>query len=206
MRSCLYEGFIMHRRLDPVLHSFRYRLFLVFVDLAEVDSLFGRRGVWSTVCFRQACLNRPRPLASVEAFPHLRRANMAAFKRGDMPPELARLRERLLSWRSARKRGARVPPALWKAAAKLAAVHGVGRTSKVLRLAFYTLKDQVEQVARHESRGDAPPTFVELHAPAATGECQAEFESRSGAKIRVQWSGGAVVNLTELVRTWLESP
>lgn len=48
MRSCLYEGLVQHRRLDPVAHSFRYRLFLVFVDLAELDSLFGRRGVWST--------------------------------------------------------------------------------------------------------------------------------------------------------------
>lgn len=48
MRSCLYEGVVQHRRLGPVEHFFRYRLFLVFVDLAEVDSLFGRRGVWST--------------------------------------------------------------------------------------------------------------------------------------------------------------
>ena len=47
MRSCLYEGVVQHRRLDPVAHSFRYRLFLVFVDLAELDSLFGRRGIWS---------------------------------------------------------------------------------------------------------------------------------------------------------------
>lgn len=45
MRSCLYEGVVQHRRLDPVEHSFRYRLFLVYVDLAELDSLFGRRGV-----------------------------------------------------------------------------------------------------------------------------------------------------------------
>ena len=48
MRSCLYEGLVRHRRLDPVAHSFRYRLFLVYVDLAELDLLFGRRGVWST--------------------------------------------------------------------------------------------------------------------------------------------------------------
>lgn len=47
MRSCLYEGEVRHRRLEPVEHSFRYRLFLVFVDLAELDSLFGRRGIWS---------------------------------------------------------------------------------------------------------------------------------------------------------------
>ena len=48
MRSCLYEGVVQHRRLDPIKHSFRYRLFLVYVDLAELDSLFGRRGIWST--------------------------------------------------------------------------------------------------------------------------------------------------------------
>lgn len=48
MRSCLYEGVVQHRRLDPIEHSFQYRLFLVFVDLAELNSLFGRRGVWST--------------------------------------------------------------------------------------------------------------------------------------------------------------
>ena len=29
-------------------HVFRYRLFLVYVDLAELESLFGRRGLWST--------------------------------------------------------------------------------------------------------------------------------------------------------------
>ena len=48
MRSCLYEGVVRHQRLTPVEHSFRYRLFLAFVDLSELDSLFGRRGCWST--------------------------------------------------------------------------------------------------------------------------------------------------------------
>ena len=48
MNSCLYEGTVRHRRLTPVEHAFRYRLFLVYVDLAELDELFGRHGVWST--------------------------------------------------------------------------------------------------------------------------------------------------------------
>ena len=48
MRSCLYEGTIRHRRFTPVQHSFSYRLFLVFVDLAEMETLFGRYGLWST--------------------------------------------------------------------------------------------------------------------------------------------------------------
>lgn len=48
MRSCLYEGTVRHRRFLPVEHSFAYRLFLIYVDLAELDSLFGGRGLWST--------------------------------------------------------------------------------------------------------------------------------------------------------------
>lgn len=48
MKSCLYEGIVRHRRLTPVPHAFRYRMFLVYVDLSELESLFGRRGVWST--------------------------------------------------------------------------------------------------------------------------------------------------------------
>lgn len=47
MRSCLYEGMVRHRRFTPVEHSFRFPLFLVYVDLDELDSVFGRRGLWS---------------------------------------------------------------------------------------------------------------------------------------------------------------
>lgn len=48
MRSCLYEGTVRHRRFMAAEHSFGYSLFLVYVDLAELESLFGRRGFWST--------------------------------------------------------------------------------------------------------------------------------------------------------------
>jgi DUF1365 family protein len=48
MRSCLYEGTVRHRRFTSTEHSFGYRLFLVYVDLDEMDSLFGKRSFWST--------------------------------------------------------------------------------------------------------------------------------------------------------------
>jgi uncharacterized protein len=48
MHSCLYEGRVRHRRLRPIAHQFSFPLFLVYVDLAEFDALFGRRGLWST--------------------------------------------------------------------------------------------------------------------------------------------------------------
>lgn len=47
MHSCIYEGQVRHRRLGPITRQFQYPLFLMYVDLAELDQLFGRRGVWS---------------------------------------------------------------------------------------------------------------------------------------------------------------
>jgi DUF1365 family protein len=48
MRSCLYEGFVRHRRFVPVAHEFRHRLFMVYLDLAELDEVFRDRWFWST--------------------------------------------------------------------------------------------------------------------------------------------------------------
>lgn len=46
-RSCLYEGHVSHARHEPFQHAFRYRLFLVYLDLAETDRVFQRRWFWS---------------------------------------------------------------------------------------------------------------------------------------------------------------
>jgi DUF1365 family protein len=48
MESCLYEGFVRHRRLGPVPHDFRFPLFMVYLDLAELDTVFRGRWLWST--------------------------------------------------------------------------------------------------------------------------------------------------------------
>jgi len=48
MQSCFYEGTIRHRRQQPVRHAFAYRIFLAYVDLAELPLLFGGLGLWST--------------------------------------------------------------------------------------------------------------------------------------------------------------
>lgn len=48
MHSALYIGEVSHRRVKPVRHSFRYRLFMVYLDLAELDRVFANRWLWST--------------------------------------------------------------------------------------------------------------------------------------------------------------
>jgi DUF1365 family protein len=45
LRSAIYVGSVMHRRLQPRVHRFRYRAFWLFLDLDELDSL-GKRLRW----------------------------------------------------------------------------------------------------------------------------------------------------------------
>lgn len=47
MESCLYKGSVGHRRLAPVNNEFRYSLFFVYLDLAELDTVFTDRLLWS---------------------------------------------------------------------------------------------------------------------------------------------------------------
>ncbi|MGH8477383.1 MAG: DUF1365 domain-containing protein [Methylococcales bacterium] len=42
--SAIYTGWVRHRRFQPVLHQFRYRLFMMYLDLDELPELF--RGAW----------------------------------------------------------------------------------------------------------------------------------------------------------------
>jgi len=58
--SCIYEGRVRHRRFAPVRHDFTYRMFMLYVDLTELASLFRSRWLWSC--------HRP---------------NLAWFRRGD---------------------------------------------------------------------------------------------------------------------------
>lgn len=40
--SCLYTGLVQHRRHRPTPHRFRQRLFMFYLDLAEIDTIFSR--------------------------------------------------------------------------------------------------------------------------------------------------------------------
>jgi DUF1365 family protein len=72
VKSALYEGAVVHRRLVPRPHAFRTRLFMVYLDLDELPSVFERRLLWSAerrnlVWFRRADYMAPhdRPLREV---------------------------------------------------------------------------------------------------------------------------------------------
>ncbi len=46
-RSCLYRGSVMHRRLRPTMHRFRYRAFWLLLDLDELPALVSRLRLFS---------------------------------------------------------------------------------------------------------------------------------------------------------------
>lgn len=69
--SALYVGQIRHRRYHPHAHAFQYPLFMLYLDLAELPTLFRGRWFWS-----------------------VNRRNLAAFHRADYHrPEIADLAE-----------------------------------------------------------------------------------------------------------------
>ncbi len=55
MHSAIYRGSLRHRRFTPRAHAFRYPLFMLYLDLAELDEVFRGRWLWST---RRAALAR----------------------------------------------------------------------------------------------------------------------------------------------------
>lgn len=47
MDCCIYEGRVRHTRKKPVTHQFNYRLFMMYLDLDELPTLFSGRWFWS---------------------------------------------------------------------------------------------------------------------------------------------------------------
>lgn len=71
MHSAIFEGQVKHRRMTPVPHAFRYRLFMMYLDLAELDDVFESRWLWSARRWAIARFRRKdhygSPLESLDA-------------------------------------------------------------------------------------------------------------------------------------------
>jgi uncharacterized protein len=70
MLSCIYHGYVQHRRLRPAKHAFRYGLYMLYLDLDELPSLLqGRTGLsraWfspASFCRADHMGSSPQPLA-----------------------------------------------------------------------------------------------------------------------------------------------
>ena len=47
MHSCIYQGLVRHRRFSPAENHFCYRVFQMYLDLAELPELFDQFTLWS---------------------------------------------------------------------------------------------------------------------------------------------------------------
>ena len=128
---------------------------------------------------------------------------MTARKRSELPASLARLVQRFDSWRSTRASGERIPEQLWKAAVNAAAVHGLNRTARALKLDYYSLKKRVDDAS---SQGESS-TFVELASSSLpiANECVIELEDAAGCRMRVQMKGLTLPDVRALSRDFWEA-
>ena len=60
MHSAIYEGVVRHRRFEPKTHALSYRLFMLALDLDELDAVFKgpAKCLWSVGQLNVACLLR----------------------------------------------------------------------------------------------------------------------------------------------------
>jgi hypothetical protein len=129
---------------------------------------------------------------------------MQRGRQGQAEPDLSLAAERLGRWRQVRKRGERIPAALWGAAVELAGRYGVNRAARALRLDYYDLKKRLKAktsplTGPRQSVADV--RFEELPTSAfAPLECVIQFENRGGARLRIEWRGSAAPDVAALGR------
>ena len=58
MASAIYTGHVRHRRFLPVSNAFRYRTYMLYLDLDELPQLFDGNRIWSYERFNLACFQR----------------------------------------------------------------------------------------------------------------------------------------------------
>jgi hypothetical protein len=124
---------------------------------------------------------------------------------GARAENLEQVEQRFGRWRASRKRGERIPQALWSAAMGLAREHGLEQIAQELRVNCDGLKKRLESADGPARAGGSEARFVELIAPRAVGicECIVELENARGAKMRIQLKGVEFPDLASLSSVFL---
>jgi DUF1365 family protein len=58
MHSAIYRGYVRHRRFTPHAHRFSYQVFMMYLDLDELDKVFAVSPFWSRKPWRPARFER----------------------------------------------------------------------------------------------------------------------------------------------------
>ena len=124
------------------------------------------------------------------------------MKQGSRRPSrdiLSDVRSRFERWRQSRKRGTRIPEALWRAAVEAAREHGVSKAAQALGLDYYGLKKRVESTLEvSESEPTTGREFLEIPLFASAPDCVLEMADAQGARLRVELRGSAAAHCQTL--------
>jgi DUF1365 family protein len=58
VHSAIYQGWLRHRRFHPVVHDFSYQVFMMYLDLSELDRVLNLSPWWSKKKWRPARFER----------------------------------------------------------------------------------------------------------------------------------------------------
>ena len=125
---------------------------------------------------------------------------MELSRRGPLPADLKRARDRFQAWRKRRQVGERIPQPLWAIAARLAGTHGVSRTATALGLDYYSVKQRVEAAGREPQLNG--PAFVEVSPTPlmAVRHCRVEIDNGTGVRLRMELVDYDAADLEALAR------
>lgn len=57
LKSAIYEGEVYHARLTPKKHAFKYKVFMLYLDLSETDNVFSQSRLWGASALSLARFN-----------------------------------------------------------------------------------------------------------------------------------------------------
>ena len=91
MNSRLYAGTIGHHRHEPAVNSFRYQVFMLYLDLDELETVFKSRWLWSTKRINFAWFRRADYMGSPEQPLSDAVRDLVDLETGSKPPGPIRL-------------------------------------------------------------------------------------------------------------------
>ena len=85
LTSCLYLGEVVHRRLAPLRHELRYKVYNLFVDIDELPSLHKRLRLWQSSDVEHAIPPDTSPVYWASPGTNLKTVILAMHKSGTAP-------------------------------------------------------------------------------------------------------------------------
>ncbi len=118
---------------------------------------------------------------------------------GAIAQDLEVVRRQFESWRSGRKRGARIPAELWQAAVSLSPRYTVNQISRALRLGYEDVRSHVETVKAEGASDLHFWDFRLAELQTNISECRLRAEDGAGRKVELELKSIEASQLLQLL-------